>query len=672
MVSYGNNGSNNLDASSDPKSTGPRSSVGARFAALVKGTQRKGRAWQSNRWERPAGRQLFNGIAAVLSALIVGGLFLDGWAHNHGKVDETFFTPWHAILYSAFAIYAIFLLVYAIRQNRVGYGWRHALPEGYGLSLLGAGIFAGGGILDLIWHSLFGIEADVQALVSPTHLLLAAGLFLMITGPLSAIWLRDRGTRALPWINGAPAILVLALILSVLMFFTQFAHPFVNPWAASDPRTREVHGDLYIMRADGTGQTRLTNTQHNSGTPTWSPDGHLIAFTAGDPGSMGIYVVRENGTGLKRLTTANSDSTEPAWSPNGRTIAFVASTKGSSHIMVMNADGSKPRQLASGSASEFGPAWSPDGTRIIYESNRTGNFNIYTMSADGMGQPTRLTKTSGSDDFQPAWSRDGKNIAFVATRDGEAQVYVMRADGSEQRRLTPSNTSDPRSANYSPVWSPDGRRIAFVSTRDGNGEIYVMNADGSNQVDLSNNAGMDDGAGLIAWSRDGQAIAYGSVGHAVIDSELSTALGLASILLQAGLLMGILLFALRRWMLPPGAATLIFAISAVLISFMQDEFRFIPAAILAGIVADILIVVLRPGPDHVLQLRMIALTIPAVYFLLYFVTVALTGGVAWVIHLWFGAPVMAGIFGLFLSYLAVPPNPGTDKSMARRVGESSP
>jgi hypothetical protein len=40
------------------------------------------------------------------SVWFVAGLYLDGWAHNHGKVDNTFFTPWHAVFYSGYVAIA--------------------------------------------------------------------------------------------------------------------------------------------------------------------------------------------------------------------------------------------------------------------------------------------------------------------------------------------------------------------------------------------------------------------------------------------------------------------------------------------------------------------------------------------------------------------------------------
>jgi hypothetical protein len=54
------------------------------------------------------------------------------------------------------------------------------------LSLLGFMIFALGGGVDFAWHTLFGFEADEEALLSPAHLLLATGAILLTSGPLRA------------------------------------------------------------------------------------------------------------------------------------------------------------------------------------------------------------------------------------------------------------------------------------------------------------------------------------------------------------------------------------------------------------------------------------------------------------------------------------------------------
>jgi hypothetical protein len=116
-----------------------------------------------------------------------------------------------------------------------GYPWRLALPPGYGLSLLGALVFWLGGVSDLIWHTLFGIEKDVEALLSPTHLLLACGVWLIVSGPFRAAWQRDE-TPTPDWVRQAPMLLSLACMLSACTFIIQIAHPIANLWGSGSPR----------------------------------------------------------------------------------------------------------------------------------------------------------------------------------------------------------------------------------------------------------------------------------------------------------------------------------------------------------------------------------------------------------------------------------------------------
>jgi hypothetical protein len=106
----------------------------------------------------------------ALAAYFVSGLYLDGWAHTHGKVDQSFFTPWHAVLYSGQLLMVMILVGMLVRNVWRGSALRHALPGGYNLSLAGVLLWFIGGPGDLIWHTLFGIEQSVGALYSPTHL----------------------------------------------------------------------------------------------------------------------------------------------------------------------------------------------------------------------------------------------------------------------------------------------------------------------------------------------------------------------------------------------------------------------------------------------------------------------------------------------------------------------
>jgi hypothetical protein len=281
----------------------------------------------------------FDLLMAILGIIFVGGLYLDGWAHAHGMVDRTFFTPWHAVLY-----------------------------------LLGVPLFALGGVGDVFWHILFGFEVGIEPLLSPTHLVLAlSGIFIM-SGPLRAALRRSNSASRSGWPSLFPMILSLTAVWSVLTFFTEFAHPFVNTF----------------------------------------------------------------------------------------------------------------------------------------------------LVTDGLGN------------------------------------------------------------------------------------------------------------GQQSW-------------------------GVAGILLQAGLLMGLILLALRRWRLPWGTLTVMFTLNVTLLSFLQDEYRLIPVALAAAVVADVLLWWLRPSTTRFNELRIFAFVVPMVLYLFYFLALGLTEGIVWSIHLWLGSCILAGVAGFLLSYLLVGP-----------------
>jgi dipeptidyl aminopeptidase/acylaminoacyl peptidase len=247
---------------------------------------------------------------------------------------------------------------------------------------------------------------------------------------------------------------------------------------------REGNKDIYVMNADGSGQTQLTKYFLTDERPTWSPDGSKIAFSSKRDGYPAIYAMSADGSGQTRVCPRSAHDLEPAWSPDGQKIAYTHGVLGRIEIYVMAADGRWHTGLTNNSAIDYRPAWSPDGRKIAFVSDRNLDFDIYVMNADGSGQ-ANLTSES-SLDAEPAWSPDGRRIAFSSSRGGTGDIYVMDADGSGQSRLTTNSAWD-----VEPAWSPDGRKIAFASRRDGNYEIYAMNADGSDETNLSGH-GADD------------------------------------------------------------------------------------------------------------------------------------------------------------------------------------
>jgi Tol biopolymer transport system component len=115
--------------------------------------------------------------------------------------------------------------------------------------------------------------------------------------------------------------------------------------------------DVYVMNVDGSGMRRVTHGQSECpssvpcghGTPTWSPSGKRLAYTA-----YGFLdAINVDGAHHDRLWNRigpNGGACCPAWSPNGRRIAFTYRANdegGAGQLWLVNADSTGKRRLIS-------------------------------------------------------------------------------------------------------------------------------------------------------------------------------------------------------------------------------------------------------------------------------------------------------------------------------------
>jgi Tol biopolymer transport system component len=170
---------------------------------------------------------------------------------------------------------------------------------------------------------------------------------------------------------------------------------------------------LMLVNRDGTDVRPLSpnpGPYTSDGYPAWSPDGSRILFTRG----FDLYTVRPDGTGLTRVVDCLHLCKEPTWSPDGRQIAVsrVADHDGDGfpegryQVWVMQADGSLPRRLTTSPWQEDSPSWSPDGTALVFtrtefDSGPRGRTRVLRVGADGTGETEILGIASG---HAPVWS----------------------------------------------------------------------------------------------------------------------------------------------------------------------------------------------------------------------------------------------------------------------------
>ncbi len=595
----------------------------------------------------PPASLTFDWIMGALAVILMGGVVQDGWAHSHGLVDQSFLTPWHAILYGTMALNGIVLGTVLVLNLRRGHELTHALPFGYWMSLAGVIVFALGGAFDFVWHFFYGIEIDINALISPSHIWLALGGALIFCGPLRSIAARY-GPQSEGWKITGPAILSALAILTLLGFFTQYAQPIGDNEESlvigyHEPQTG---GALYSVRGDGTRETRLLTI---AGSDIWgaavSPDGKHVAFRVdtGKGPASDIYVANADGTRAMRVTHSGRHDTQPAWSPAGKRLAFIsipAGTSGDYLLETMNADGSGLKTIVAGVTEKLQPAWSPDGKLIAYQTRNGLHQQIAVVPAAG-GSSSWLEATV--DGAQAAWARDNR-VAFV-TADGSIAVTTPTAKAAKELL---------RNAQM-PAWSSDAKKIAYIRDAGGDAQVFVTDLVSGRTVNVSQLAGLD--ASRPAWTAQGSLL-FTATGRPV---PATTFLGLAysedANLIEAIVVAGIALLLIRRWRMPFGAMTFLLGFFAIAMAFQSNLFWEIVAALVTGLLADVAIAILGERARNGLGFYALGFAIPAVLFALYLVIAKLTlpGGLGWPPNMIAGSPFIAGFAGLLIAFCFAAP-----------------
>lgn len=297
----------------------------------------------------------------------------------------------------------------------------------------------------------------------------------------------------------APVLVVLGLLVT-----TQLAGatpPGKNGQIAYMRKDAAGHWQIWVTSSNLSGAKQLTHGHYDSGWAVWSPNSKQLAFdsnrtdrTPNDSTHINdVFVMRPDGSGVKKLTDSKGANGDAAWSASGRLIAFDsdrADRNGFSAIYVMNANGQNIRRITTPTPplSDYEPRFSPDGTHLVFARARGTADNataaLFTVRLDGSGlhRLTAFTLHVGASD----WSPNGKQIVFEAYPNGAyGDIYVIDATGD-----TPVNLTHDPTGQADPVWSPDGQKILFLDNGYVNGigrtGLATMNPNGTQRRFISN------------------------------------------------------------------------------------------------------------------------------------------------------------------------------------------
>jgi TolB protein len=162
------------------------------------------------------------------------------------------------------------------------------------------------------------------------------------------------------------------------------------------------NSNIFSMDLRSRTTTRLTNSSAIDTSPSYSPDGSKVVFTSDRGGQPQIYVMGADGSGQTRVSFGGGSYSTPVWSPRGDLIAFTKQSGGQFQIGVMKTDGSGERILSTGFQQE-GPTWAPNGRVVMFFRDQPGGGGPKLYSVDLTGRNEQAIPTSGfaSD---PAWS----------------------------------------------------------------------------------------------------------------------------------------------------------------------------------------------------------------------------------------------------------------------------
>jgi Tol biopolymer transport system component len=211
---------------------------------------------------------------------------------------------------------------------------------------------------------------------------------------------------------------------------------------------------------------RLTDARGYDAEASYSPDGQWIAFASMrdiygrqptdaerkqlevDPAYFAeIYIMRADGSGQRRLTNVPGYDGGPFFSPDGSRIVWRRFDEQGliADVYTMKLDGTDVQRITDFGAMSWAPYIHPSGSYILFASNKLGfeNFELFMVDTAGTKEPVRVTYSDGFDGL-PVPSPDGRQLAWTSSRSGGTAGQLFLAQWNHQNALAAIKNAPPR------------------------------------------------------------------------------------------------------------------------------------------------------------------------------------------------------------------------------------
>ena len=297
---------------------------------------------------------------------------------------------------------------------------------------------------------------------------------------------------------------------------------------------------LWMVQVDGKNHQKLSNNDVNESSPSWSPNGDRLAFTASTDNGSEVFIYWANSGKIARISQLPYSPQGIQWSPDGKHLAFsmfvdgeelklVSPPKkpkgaewaerprvttrfkherdgggkmkpGFNHIFILPADGGTARQVTSGDYNHGSDlSWSANGKQILFSSNRNQdweydfrNSEIYSLDLSS-GNITALTDRNGPD-HSICVNGSAKRIAYLGYDDKREAyqntlLHTMKIDGSSKKVISEKFDF----GIEQPTWDNNGKGIYFMYDEKGNTKIGHMDMSGKVREIIDNVGGTSIG-----------------------------------------------------------------------------------------------------------------------------------------------------------------------------------
>ncbi|HYB94768.1 MAG TPA: hypothetical protein VEC39_07330 [Vicinamibacterales bacterium] len=261
------------------------------------------------------------------------------------------------------------------------------------------------------------------------------------------------------------------------------------------PDNPDGRNHLFALDLGSGRVTQLTSGRnHHDQHPKWSPDGSRISFISSRAGSFDIWVMNADGTNPTRITDHPASDYDPIWMPDGQSLIFSSERDSRSDLYRVWLNDKRVDRLTHHFVGRaIMPNVSPDGKSVAFAAQTLQRLQFWEFQVhilDLASGKTRALDNSGGACW-PSWSPDGRQLANVLLAKEPSTLQIRNVDGSGTREIAAA----PGRWAYYPDWSKDGKTIAFsVSPAHHKGEdwdLALIQSDGSGFRKLTTGPGND-------------------------------------------------------------------------------------------------------------------------------------------------------------------------------------